>query len=577
MPHPFKPGATPPGITPRTCSSETGLEVSRWLEPKFVELQVCFQAELERHRRESDVILRRVLLEGTFPGVLATDSTLQQDHKPGAVLAVKPIFKGAEDTSEQKEAPPEEKSPSQQNPASPSQVSVTQLSRTRSDLKMSKDQARLHSFLTEGDDNASVSPLRYFVSGPLDWWIGLIVTSNLIVMIIQAEVMGQLADDSFTAGFRRDDLGLSVFSHLEYAFWAVYLLDLLLRVYILRKEWYFQEKQGYMYANIFDGVLVTVSTFELLILPNFLSTNVEDRNTIIIKILKLTRLSRGLRVIRTVKLFRQLKILLHTCVASIGALFWSLMLLLLLKMTCALVLCQSLFSFIVDDSNDRDARVWVNNMYGSFFKSMYTMFEITYSGGWPNYARPVIEMVNPWYWTVFVLYVVLVIFAVIRIISALFLKETLSCASNDAELALDERRRAAENYKMKLEELFGAADLDGDGCITQEEFNTALGNKQIQHYLSVLEIQVQDVDPLFALLDDGDQNVTIEEFVNGITHIRGNARALDVIMLKHDITSIKTELQHDMARLRTWLHPLLERFDCKPLGDPSSSKGNAPS
>ena len=59
-------------------------------------------------------------------------------------------------------------------------------------------------------------------------------------------------------------------------------------------------------------------------------------------------------------------------------------------------------------------------------------FEITHSGGWPLLVRPVLEKLGWGFAVPFLIYVTLVIFAVIRIVTALFLKETLTCADDDA-------------------------------------------------------------------------------------------------------------------------------------------------
>lgn len=137
----------------------------------------------------------------------------------------------------------------------------------------------------------------------------------------------------------------------------------------------------------------------------------------------------------------------------------------------------------------------------------------------------------------------------IRIITALFIKETLACAARDAEIALDEKKRGAEEYRTKLEDFFCAADTDGNGTISEEEFQKALSNATIKTYLSLLDLNVKEVEPLFKLLDDGDGVVTIEEFCRGVTGLKGEARALDVTMLKHEqfkalraLSDIKYEL-----------------------------------
>ena len=156
-----------------------------------------------------------------------------------------------------------------------------------------------------------------------------------------------------------------------------------------------------------------------------------------------------------------------------------------------------------------------------FLKTGGLRFEITHSGGWPLLVRPVLEKISWGFVIPFLIYVTLVIFAVIRIVTALFLKETLTCADDDAAVALKEKSRRTRIYKEKLREVFYAADKDGDGNLTPEEFFSTLGLGKVQSYLSLLEVNIHDIDPLFEILDDGDGIITIDEFCKGILHLKG--------------------------------------------------------
>ena len=57
-----------------------------------------------------------------------------------------------------------------------------------------------------------------------------------------------------------------------------------------------------------------------------------------------------------------------------------------------------------------------------------------------------ISLTSPCPWTIEV------VFAVIRVVTALFLQETLNTAANDADMQLENSRRLAMEYQAKLEE-----------------------------------------------------------------------------------------------------------------------------
>eukprot|EP00434_Breviolum_minutum_P020199 symbB.v1.2.017812.t1/scaffold1395.1/size121899/4 len=228
-------------------------------------------------------------------------------------------------------------------------------------------------------------------------------------------------------------------------------------------------------------------------------------------------------------------------------------LLFMLKIGFALVMAQALQGFVLDDNANMDTRLEVNNLYGSFSKALYTTFEITHSGSWPSRVRPVIEKVSPWYSIPFLAYITLVVFAVIRIVTALFLKETLASAANDADMQMDELRGKSKDYQRKLEELFRAADTDDNGTLSATEFVEAMSLPSVQHYMQVLEVKIQDCRPLFDILDDGDGRITIPEFCKGLMQLKGQARALDIVMLQRENKKVLLECQEISRMLYQWI------------------------
>merc|ERR1719272_2721191 len=114
------------------------------------------------------------------------------------------------------------------------------------------------------------------------------------------------------------------------------------------------------------------------------------------------------------------------------------------------------------------------------------MFEATHSGCWPNYATPLIDKIHPAFAIFWVIYVGGVIFAIIKVITAVFIGETMKAAQSDAVTAVTERMKASDEYMKKLKDVFEAADVSGDGVLTKEEFRGMLVIPQIKHYLSHL-------------------------------------------------------------------------------------------
>merc|ERR1712129_623280 len=150
---------------------------------------------------------------------------------------------------------------------------------------------------------------------------------------------------------------------------------------------------------------------------------------------------------------------------SVGSIFWSLVILFVFQLMGSIFMCHSLHEFVVDSSKDPTTREWVNSMYGDGVKSFWTIFELTFSGCWPNYARRIIEEVDPLYSLFYFLYVYVVVFVATRIVAAIFMKETLTQYGNDAEMMVKERAKKSAWIKESLAYLFEEADTNNDGFL----------------------------------------------------------------------------------------------------------------
>jgi len=227
---------------------------------------------------------------------------------------------------------------------------------------------------------------------------------------------------------------------------------------------------------------------------------------------------------------------------SVQTLVWSMSVLAVLILVAGIFMAQVLGSFVRDESKDLESRRWVFNYYGSPARSTYTMFEATFSGGWLGRARPLIDDVSSFFAVFWVLYQVMIAFAVTRVVAALFLKQTLQVASSDEDMMVMEKLKQKEQFVEKLRRFFQEADTSGDGLLSPDEFEEMLRNPAVISMLQVLELEMYEVTALYNLLDDGEGEVSFEEFLSGAMRLKGNARAIDAITIAHEQHKIKAKI-----------------------------------
>ncbi|CAK9027574.1 unnamed protein product [Durusdinium trenchii] len=78
--------------------------------------------------------------------------------------------------------------------------------------------------------------------------------------------------------------------------------------------------------------------------------------------------------------------------------------------------------------------------------------------------------------------------------------------------------------------------------ITEERLNAMLENPRVKAYFDTLDLAVHEGTALFHILDNGDGEVTLEEFIDGVLRCKGPARAIDQVAMQADLKMLDQKL-----------------------------------
>mmetsp|Transcript_36640 Transcript_36640/g.105613 ORF Transcript_36640/g.105613 Transcript_36640/m.105613 type:complete len:338 (+) Transcript_36640:259-1272(+) len=304
-----------------------------------------------------------------------------------------------------------------------------------------------------------------------------------------------------------------------------------LKIGVLRKAFFFAEEYV-QWFNIFDLFVVLVSSFDMFFLRVYFGWNMGS-----VSLARLTRLARATRSVRVVGLSK-LSVLIQTFMVGFGALGWSVVVLAFFVVIGGAFVCQCVQIQLQEEGYGHDAKQWAFNSYGTAGRSMWTMFELTFSGGWPNYVQPLVDKFTPYYTLFFIGYVVIVVFAALRVATALLIRDTMAAAAVDANIQLELEMQDKKDHTGKLRSMFEVMDTSGDGRLSIEEFHRVYEKPEAKTLMKMLDIHIGDIDRLFEILDDGDGRITFEEFLEGLLRLKGNARSMDVVAIMHDCNQI---------------------------------------
>merc|ERR1712216_75014 len=179
--------------------------------------------------------------------------------------------------------------------------------------------------------------------------------------------------------------------------------------------------------------------------------------------------------------------------------------------------------------------------YGTFWRSMITMFEITFAN-WAPTCRLLVDNVSELFGLFFLLHRCIVGFAMLSVIQAVFIQQTMKSAQQDEDFIVQQKQREKDSYVAKLKALFTRLDKSGDGQLNWDEFNSLTDDNRMKFLMSALDVDVRDLQSLFLLLEDGDGCINAEEFVDGLQRIKGPAQSLDMVNLLRIVGRIEARL-----------------------------------
>lgn len=306
--------------------------------------------------------------------------------------------------------------------------------------------------------------------------------------------------------------------------------------------------------NLFDFLVVGTQCIEELIHICVPMSRQRSERVSILRIMRIFRLIRILRLARLLHLLGELRMILASIAASLQSLFWTVFFLLLLMYIIGVYLTQVVTDFkvnhreVVGDFNQ--PQYVLEQYYGSLDKSMICLYATISEGiHWYEIMSPLTMYISPWLQLVFCFYSGFVIFAVLNIVTGVFVESAIETANGE--------KRKVMLYQMQ--QLFKSADADCSGTIDWDEFEVQLSNPQMLDYLQQVDIDPNEARDLFYLLDiEETGEIEIDSLVDGCMRLHGYAKSIDLAAFMHEYKRAAAVMESHLYSIKDCLDELLK-------------------
>jgi hypothetical protein len=258
------------------------------------------------------------------------------------------------------------------------------------------------------------------------------------------------------------------------------------------------------------------------------------------RIVSVSKVLRFFHVLDHLDFTSELHLLLASMSGSLWSLGWSVLFMVLPMFGFGMYLTMVVADFRVNSGIEEIKLATLLHFWGTLERSMMTLF-YSISGGlsWSEAVAPLEHCGFVWAKSFYVLYVASMVFAVLNVLTGVFVNSATTAATSEKE-----RRILGTLRKM-----FYDVDIDQSGNLTHGEFVALLKHKDIGVCLQTLNIHPSQADHLYKLIDaDRSGVVSIDEFVEGVFRLQGTLRAVDFASFQIEFQALRAAVRDIITR-----------------------------
>ncbi|CAJ1406578.1 unnamed protein product, partial [Effrenium voratum] len=326
----------------------------------------------------------------------------------------------------------------------------------------------------------------------------------------------------------------------EMVFTVIFLVELLLRLCVYGRTFFRGPERGW---NIFDMVLISaqvvdqvISTTVIIQAGGFdgLDLSQLTDETILLRALRIFRLLRILRILRIMHISGELQAIMTAVAKGMRSFIWTVVFLFLVLYAVGVFLTQSVTDYKVALAKESQVPAKLEGYFGTLPSTMLALFQAVTDGQeWRDMLEPLIEEISPWMAIPFCMYVAFTAFALLNILTGIFVDSALQNGQ-------DEKRRF---LLREVGLLFRETHKDQ---ISWPDFQAQLENPHMQQLFAALDVDEVDAHELFHMLDSSHEGkIQADEFLNGCLRLDGPAKAIDLAAFMEESRNVnRTFLAH---------------------------------
>jgi len=342
---------------------------------------------------------------------------------------------------------------------------------------------------------------------------------------------------------------------LEHSFVAIFLVELLLKVKVYGCGM-FKPGSPNNRSNFVDMMLVLVTgllfTWVVPLCALIFGFDSSAGAFKTLTVLRTVRLARLVRVFQRSPLFREAWMLIRGLGDSSRTLLWTCLVIFLVTYVFAIVglatLVTELQAIRQQDIDAADAAIIdeLLVLMGGLDRLMAALVQVLLGDSFHAFTTQILKYIW-WSWVYFYTYISIAVVVLMNLVTAIIVENAMETSRADHDHVASEKEIKRKKDIGRLRKLFRSLDTDGGGTLSWDEFKSSFDDPDIARQWMVLDFEQADCEELFRLLDDGDGEITIEEFMEALSRMSGAAQAKDVFKMQKTLEKVQVAIDSASA------------------------------
>lgn len=341
-------------------------------------------------------------------------------------------------------------------------------------------------------------------------------------------------------------------------FFLWYLLELIVKLFVYRTSFFTGPDRSW---NYFDIGLVLSGMLGLL--ETFLGGEI-GLDVTWLRLLRLLKMLKMLRIIRVMRCFRELRVIMHSLAGSLSITLWSLLMLFGVMFVFGISFLQGMVGYLNNATPEQLSAEELHSLrqnWSTVLRSMLSLFAVVTGGMHWNDLADQLQPAGAVYYILFILFVGFTSFAVMNVITGIVVDAALKTSQMDYDAVVHEVFEKNATAMAKMKAAFGSLDGDDDDCMSLEELQASLPEKEVQDFLLNLDLEPDDTLRLHRLLQRDDVGrVPVDEFIAACMKVKGPAKSLDIVCLMSLHTRTLGQMSHLMEYVEDQFSEIHDSF-----------------